>query len=309
MRLSVRWLDGVFLARPTLLFPVWAFFLAGYRTVPGRWTNPHVSDFSLVGWMAALTLVMAGAYVENQIHDEETDRINGKLFLIPRGIVSHRAASIEAAFLAGIGLGLGFVLDWRAGCVLSALLVLSAGLYNFPPTRWKDRPIMGLVTNGIGGGLIFWTGLAARRGWSEFPIPAAGYVLAAGAVFLATTILDKAGDGRTGKVTFAVRYGTRATLVWALVCETAAVVAAILVKDWLLAVPGLFVFPFFLLAAFRPGMERASWAVHSLVIGLCVSVSIRFPLFGLVVAAVFVVSRLYYKNRFDFVYPKVKPTL
>jgi 4-hydroxybenzoate polyprenyltransferase len=305
----VRLCDGFFLARPTLLFPVWAFFLAGYRILPGESPDLRMSGFSPAGAVMAVTLVMAGAYVVNQIFDEETDRINGKLFLIPRGIVSHGAAWAEAAVLAVLGVGLGFVLDLGLGCVLSTLFVLSAGMYNFPPVRWKDRPVMGLLTNMVGGGLILWSGWAAQRGWSACPVGMAGYMLAAGAVFFATTLPDMEGDRRTGKRTFAVRYGMKATMVWALVLEAAAAASAVLVGDWMLAVPGLLVLPFFLMAALKPGIARASWAVHSLVIGLCGSVTVRFPMFGAVVAAVFFASRWYYKSRFDFSYPRVKATL
>ncbi|MCX7013537.1 MAG: hypothetical protein NTW86_13440, partial [Candidatus Sumerlaeota bacterium] len=53
--------------------------------------------------LAALTALLGGIYIFNQIADRKTDKANGKLFLLANGFVSAGAAVLEASLLSAAG--------------------------------------------------------------------------------------------------------------------------------------------------------------------------------------------------------------
>jgi len=206
---GVELLDYLFLLRPTLFFPVWTYFLAG------QWGGARTPKASLqllhpvgTAWiLAALSLLMGGVYVFNQIFDVETDRRNRKLFLLANGIVPVRHAAVEASLLAAASLGLAFWADPLFGLGFLTLFLIAGILYNFPPTAWKNHPILGLLVNCAGSMLIYDIGWVAGGGERALPPQAFAYAFAVAAVFLNTTLPDRNGDKATGKITFGVRYG------------------------------------------------------------------------------------------------------
>ena len=54
------------------------------------------------------TMIMGAVYIVNQITYIETDRINNKLFILPKGLVSVRAAYVEIVCLIGGAFALSF---------------------------------------------------------------------------------------------------------------------------------------------------------------------------------------------------------
>ncbi|MCK4255704.1 hypothetical protein KAX35_02355, partial [candidate division WOR-3 bacterium] len=75
-------LDFIFLLRPILLIPVWIIFLLGYYRAGGTMLGD--SRYLMPGFIV-FTLLMGAIYIINQIADIETDRINNKLFILPKG--------------------------------------------------------------------------------------------------------------------------------------------------------------------------------------------------------------------------------
>lgn len=308
MKKGVEIFDFLFLLRPTLFYPIWTFFLAGCWG--GRTFGKGVCHLGHpVGmfWIAfALTLLMGGVFILNQIQDAETDRTNGKLFLLANEIVSIKQAYREAALLILIGLAFGFWVDIRIGVGLFVLFILSGWLYNYPPFQWKDRPIMGLGTNGIGGFVIYALGWITGGGEGVVPIRGLAYALAGVAVFLNTTLPDMKGDQETGKITFGVRYGVEKTAIWAMILEIGAVGLALLFRDWLLFIPALVVLPLFVVGAVKRTVTDVVRVTKFSVLALVAGVCVIFPLYILAVFGVFYLSKWYYRRRFNFDYPSFK---
>ncbi len=309
MKKSLKIFDSFFLLRPTLFYPVWTFFLTGYWG--GMKFSRHSSNFTHPAGMfwiviSSLTLLMGGAFILNQTQDRETDKTNGKLFLLANGIVSVKKAYIEALLLTAVGLAFSFWVDLKIGLGFLILFVLSGLLYNYPPTLWKNRPIMGLVANSIGGFLIYSLGWITGDGNGGLLFHGVGYTLAGGAVFLNTTVPDMDGDRKTGKITFSVRYGVKKTVFWALMLEISALDLAFLSRDWLLFIPGIVVLPLFFLSAVKHTAADAVRTTKFSVLALATAVCIIFPWYLVPVFSIFFFSKFYYKKRFDFDYPNFK---
>jgi 4-hydroxybenzoate polyprenyltransferase len=304
LRRGVEWLDYVFLARPTLFYPVWIFFLAGAAGASGTSAGTLGLPLTILGLILSYTLLMGGVYVWNQIADVETDRVNGKLFLLANGLVSVRAAVCETVLLVLLGIGGAHLFHPRAGFLAAGLFLLSGAGYNVL-FRWKDRPVGGLAVNLAGGALIHLAGWVASGGpWLQFHTAAYGF--AGAAVYLHTTVPDREGDAKTGKVTFVVRYGMGATVLCAFAFDLAAAVIALSVRDWILFIPAAATLPVFLAALRRKGESDSLRATQGSVMALAAAVCVIFPLFLIPIFAVYFLSKVYYQKRFGFNYPQLK---
>ncbi len=103
------------------------------------------------------------------------------------GIISLKAAYVEAIILAITGLILGFYVSPMIGFGILTLLILSGWLYNYPPAIWKNKPILGMAVNVAGGWIIYCLGWQVFNSQSIIPVQSIGYVFACAAVFLNTT--------------------------------------------------------------------------------------------------------------------------
>jgi 4-hydroxybenzoate polyprenyltransferase len=272
----------------------------------GETGSSHSTPAGLFGMLSCLSLVMAGVYILNQMQDIETDRANHKLFLLSDGIISPRHAGREAGFLVLLGACAGFIIDLYLGLGLIILFVLAGWLYNFSPFKWKDRPLMGLFTNGAGGMLIYLLGWKAGGGVPWIPVRALAYLMAGVSVFLNTTLPDRVGDEKTGKITFVVQYGIAATAWWAFITEAAAVVLALLTRDWLLFIPGAVSMPLFVMAVVRRTEKDVVRATKCSILALVLAVCVVFPWYAILILFIFIFTKWYYKRRFNFDYPSLK---
>lgn len=298
--------DPVFLTRPTLMYPVWTFFLAGY------WSADRLSETSRAGITGAVligigvTMIMAAVYILNQTQDIETDRINRKLFLICDGHVTLSSAYLEAALLTFTGLFFAFMADARAGLLLFLLFVLAAWLYSYPPASWKDKPVASVLVNGAGGMLIASLGWVAAGGEGLIPLRTIVHFGGYAAVAFNTMLPDIEGDRAAGKITFAVRYGLRKTVLWALITMSLTTGFAAVFQEWILFWPGLIMIPFYVYALSRKDIGDVIRATKYSVFAVAVSVCVVFPWFILPVLVVFLMSKWYYKARFGLDYPNLK---
>lgn len=308
MKKGIAVFDFLFLLRPTLFYPIWTFLLAGY--LGGMRLEKVGSSFIpsifLIEVLIGLTSLMGSIFVLNQIRDIETDRANNKLFLLANGIVPVKHAYWEVVLLAAVGLMIGFFADFRIGFGFLVLFLLSGYAYNFPPARWKDRPVMGILTNGAGGLIIYCLGWITGGGKGIVPLRVIPYTLAGAAVFLNTTLPDVKGDAETGKITFGVRFGIRTTSLWALILEILTVGFALFFRDWFLLIPALLVLPLFVQGSMKPILSNVMRATKFSVLALALMVCFYFPWYLLLVLAVFFLSKWYYRKRFDFDYPNLK---
>ena len=308
MKLLTTCIDAVIFIRPVLLYPAWIFMLAGI------WGARHASEFSpgslsffrqMLVWSAA-TAIMGAVYILNQIKDIETDRINHKMFLLAQNVVGMRFAIIETILLSLFGIGAAFYSSLEIGTLLSILLIIAGWLYNFDPFQWKNRPVLGIVANGLGGILLYSVGwkMAGGAGW--LPMRSLIAFFATCGVTLNTTLPDLEGDRKTGKQTFAVRYGLSATAWAALVLEGITVLLAWFFREWLLFYPGILVLPFFIHGVIRPNVANVIRGTKISVLALAVAVCVFFPYFLLPVFLVFFGTKWYYKAKFDMNYPNFK---
>jgi 4-hydroxybenzoate polyprenyltransferase len=307
----MKYLDYIFVLRPTLFFPVWTVFLAGFHAsvlfdpknnLPGseiiKINNPILAAI-------LLTLLMGAVYIFNQAADIESDQKNQKLFFLANGIIKKNTAIIEGIVLTIFSIGAALFLDYRLGLIFIVVFIFTGIIYNFKPFAWKDKPILGIVINFCGGWSVAASGWIAGGNTSwQFVVYAVPYAIGLVAVYLLTTLPDIDGDKTTGKITFGVKYGKRASTYLAVVFEFSTVVFSYLLKDYMLFLPALFSFPLFLIAAVSQEMEDIFRAIKFTVLFASLAVCLKYPVYFLVILVTFYFSKWYYRKRFGLEYPK-----
>ncbi|MCL2182755.1 MAG: UbiA family prenyltransferase [Chitinispirillia bacterium] len=312
-----KFADMIFLLRLPLLAPVWTVLILGW--IVGN-PNVKIGEFEygvLFINLLGFSFLVASIYVVNQIQDIESDRINKKLFLLPQGIISIPAAWTLAIICAAAGLAIA----WTQGVwmfTLFALGLIIGILYNLPPASLKNHAVGGMTANSLGHGAItFLVGwLSAKNGQAvdiDLLIPgllsSLAPAFANGAVFLATTIPDAAGDKLTGKKTFCVAYGEKATAVAAAVMCAFAMGTSFLLEHhyWVMAVPAVLSLGIFINFAVTAKRDSAFYSFKWPVFLLSAVVTLFVPVYGVLIFVTFAAGRIYYKLRFGIIYPTFRP--
>ncbi len=295
--------DYIFLARPILLVPVWAFFLIGYFKAGGNRFNFN-STFLMT--IIAYTALMAILYILNQIADSKSDTINQKHLLIAEGIISTKSALIEISVLTII-----FVLlctNLPIIMVLFMIISLILGIiYSFAPFKLKGVGFADFLINGIGYGFVnFSLGWLTVNKISELMITTSlPYIFAVSAIFVNTTILDIEGDKKCGYKTTGVLLGRVNSARLALLLIVVCIVLAVINFDYVCLVPALISLPLFFLAGLRGSEQYIKLSIR---IGgplLIIIVGLIFPYFLLLTLLIFVFLRIYYKKKFGIIYPNL----
>ncbi len=310
--------DYLFIVRPVLFYPIWTIFLAGF-IIARQQENPHFVPLwkniqhSLTlplfwAFFLSLSLLMGAVFIINQFTDIHTDQENNKLFLIANGLVSKPVSLIEAALFTLAALFIAFQTDTQLMFLLLLLFMITGVAYSLPPLLWKDRPYTGLLVNLSGGMLTFLTGwktvgvLSLTAFLHSLP-----YIFAIGAVYFLTTIPDMQGDKKSGKITFAVKYGPRKTIFTGILFEIICIGLSIWQTDWLILAPALFTFFFFVRLIWNDGLVAVVQASHFPILLLSLAVAIYFPVYFFLTLGIFFLSRWYYKERFQLRYPGLSP--
>jgi 4-hydroxybenzoate polyprenyltransferase len=298
----VKAVDFIFFGRPILLIPVWTIYLH-FLTVAPRQNAFGNLQTELFG-LAAVTLITMGAYVLNQIFDIETDRINDKLYFLPRGIISLRAAWVWYALLTLGGLAFSFGLA-RASTIPCVLVAALGFLYSTPGFRWKDLPVAGLLVNAVAFGFLIPSCAAPDFVLADLGRPAIPYFLAVTAAFILTTIPDMAGDAATSKRTVAVVLGQKRTLWPALAAALLTVWTGVFVGNYEVAATAAVtaVLVVALLVSSKPALVLLACKAPILLLTLLAGY--HFPLYLVFLALTIVLTRLYYKHRFGIIYPRL----
>lgn len=254
---------------------------------------------------AALAAALAATHIANQLADERSDRANRKLPYLASGRVSRRAArGLFGASLALFALALPFVSARLAPLALGALALGLA--YATPPLLLKTRAGWDLAANALGYG-----GVAYAIGWgTAAPLEpraliggAAPWILAVGAVFAATTVVDAPGDAAARQRTLAVRLGiARARLLAPLLLASAMAIAAATRAPVPLLLAGASL-PAALLPLVRPSRAADHLAFQVGAALPALYAGIRFPLFGGVLLVAGLGARAYHAARFGMRYP------
>ncbi len=300
--------DIGFLARPSLLCASCTFFFAGVVVATGLSAPQQVvlMPLRILPNLALFMLIVASAFIINQIFDVESDSANRKTFILPSGLVT-RGESL--AFLTLVT-GLAILFSFRAGGMQRYMvwggLVLGFA-YSVPPVRLKGRPVADLLANVGGFGLIgFGLGWLAVAGpGAELVLRSIPYCLAMAAVFLNTCIPDESGDRVVGDRTSCVVFGRQAASRTALVLLVASVAVAGLVGDPLCALAAFASIPASVAIAVEPSSRNSVIGSQFAARLLFVLISIRSPMLALLGIVSYVGSRVYYGRRFGLKYPNL----
>jgi len=307
----MKYLDYIFVLRPTLFFPVWTVFLAGYHAnmlfdLKNNQSNSAgiTANNPLFGALL-LTFLMGAVFIFNQIVDIQSDRENQKLFFIADGIIKRSIATFEGIVLTIFSIAIALIMDFKLGLIFIIVFIFTGIIYNFKPFVWKDRPLLGIIVNFCGGWSVASCGwiAAGTTNWM-FVIYAIPYAMGLVAVYLLTTLPDIHGDRVAAKITFGVKYGLKLTIYWAAGFEFAAVMLSYLLKDYMLFLPALVSFPLFLIAAVSQKMEDILRAIKFTVLFASLAVCLKYPVYFLVILITFFFSKWYYRKRFELEYPK-----
>lgn len=312
----VKPLDYFFVLRPTLFFPVWTVFMAGYfvqqkfEVVLPHTNNQHViktlipKEFLIPGLF--LTLLMGAVFILNQIQDRITDHENNKLFLIAQNHIPVRVAYVEAGLLILAALGFAFFNSIKMGVIFALILLITGYFYSFEPFSWKNKPIAGLVTNMLGAYIIFTAGWFIHGSLNQrLLVHATPYALAVASVYLYTTLPDVKGDASSEKLTFGVKYGIELTLYAGFLFELAALVISLILQDEVIFYPAFFALPFFVLAVIRKQMKDIVRSIKYPILFLSLAICVKYPPFFFILLIVYFLSKLYYRLRFGIDYPNL----
>ncbi len=254
---------------------------------------------------AALAAALVATHVANQIADRESDRANGKLPYLATGIVTLRAA--RALLLGSLLLFASMLPLVPSRLAPLALLALALGLaYAMPPLLLKARAGWDLAANAIGYG-----GIAFALGWGSVApleplavaVAAAPWVLAVGAVFASTTVVDAPGDAAAGQRTLAVSLGAPRTrrLALLLLVASAAVAAATRAPAPLALAAAALPTTLIVLVRPSPAADHRAFQVAAALPALYAAA--RAPLFGVALVIAFAAARAYHAARFALRYP------
>jgi len=293
-------LDYIFFLRPVLLPPVWTIALLGSV---GDSASGATSAWRWLAFFLHLTCLYGGVFTLNQVCDVESDRRNRKLFFLPEGIISPRAAwgFTTAVDLAALLLSVQFG-RWHLALTVTVMALGVA--YSVGRRPWKNRPWLGFLANALGHGpLVYLLGQAAISPsaavhWCS-SIP---YFFAVGAVFLATTVPDVAGDRASGKATASVVLGGRTAMAAATVLVFVSTVLAAALGDYRLAVAAVVALPVFVWSTAQGG-EYAAGAAKAGVGFLSIAAVIAYPLYLLLLLTGVAATRLFFRWRFGVTYP------
>ncbi len=305
--IAVSFTDHIFLFRIPLLAPVWTVFL--YGAVLSNKKLEHFNNTILISMFVSFSFLVGSIYILNQIFDIESDRLNDKLFILPRKLVKLKTAWIIAILSMLVPVAYSFYIDKVLGVIflLSAFIGI---LYNCKPFELKNHPLGGLLANMIGHGF-----LTFAAGWfscgkysTEFWFPAIAVTMANGAVYLCTTIVDSKGDKQTGKSTFAVRFGDMATAKSATILLTITLIIGFYIPDkkWILLSTAIASLPFFIIISFwnKPALVFQTFKVPVFVFTCGIIYTTHW--YGILILFTFLFSRSYYLRRFGKNYPTFK---
>jgi 4-hydroxybenzoate polyprenyltransferase len=297
LRIQPAWFDALFILRPTLFFPAWTAFLAGYRFRDAF--TPDLIPYLL--WLAGAT---GAAFLLNQLVDRREDSLNRKLLPLWDGLVSGRFVGVELGVLGLVTILGGIWAGWEQSALLTLFFIISGFLYNVPPFRLKSRPILGIAACSAGGSILFVMG--ARMAGFDYGaafLLSLPYVFAGAAASLLTHVPDIKGDRQSGAATFASKYGVRATAWLALFMVLAAFLSSLWLRDFVMLFAALVALPLFIRFCLKLNMEAAQTAVKTAIFGLAVAVGTTWAPFLAMIALYYPLARWYHRERLGLDYP------
>ena len=304
-------LDYIFFCRPLLLIPVWTFYLLFVE----RLYETSLLSFEHIFSITAMTAITAGAYVINQVYDIKTDRINKKLgFFDPPVSLSKRSARALYALLTGAPLFVSAI-TFRELLIPLIIAALVGWAYSAPPLRAKDRPLAGLLFNALPYSAMVWWGVSVASSGSVAPLfrvsaeealAVAAAFCAVSATYILTTVSDREGDREVGKQTIGAMLTPKTSSLVSAGFAFLALTLAFIGEFWSVAIAAFFATALATVAAVRNSGKTVLLATKAPILILALAAVYRFPWYGVFLVALIALTRLYYRRRFNMVYPRLQ---
>ncbi|MCP4685197.1 MAG: UbiA family prenyltransferase [bacterium] len=302
----MKLLDFVFAARPMLQLPIWTVYLVALHY--HHQLSGGSFDWNDLAIMACISLLASGAAYLNQVFDYESDLINKKLGFLQNGLLKFKQLQVGFIIACVIPLFVAPMFS-QFTFFLFAQLVFLSFVYSAPPLRLKDRAFWGLIANAWSYGFLVALAIMPEitihngglLGWDN-PLY---FFLAVAATHILTTIPDREGDAATNKKTIAVVLNRRSALLIAL--------ALLLLAVWLayrsdfveLALLALIAAALVLVAVFIKSDRPVLLAAKMPLLLLTCLAGYFFPVYVVFVVALLIACRIYYRQRFGVVYPRL----
>lgn len=318
MKLLVKGVDILFLARPVVLIPVWGFSIFGYWCgnsvdksfdITLLWGREHIPSFLK---MIAFSLSVGSVYVFNQIADFTVDSRNEGFPLLVRGGFDKRIALSYAIVLSIVAMVIPIISGYPYISLFSLAAIVLGILYSFKPFYLSGRPSTDFLANAFGFGII-----AFGVGWYLSPQKGAlalTYIRAALPYFIlmcgasiSSTLPDIPGDKACGKRTTAVAVGVIRAHSITMMFIIAGGIIAFMTRDILafaIAVEFFIIDILYLFVKSRALMEATYKVTGGIAMMLAGAV---YPLFIIIAVGVFVVTWLYFRLRYGISYPSLVP--
>lgn len=258
--------------------------------------------------LISLTLAAAASYYINQVFDYETDLINKKLGFLQTNKLTIKEMLYAFVVCAVISVVLAFYLSLFVGLILLIIVVLGY-IYSAPPFRLKDRPLSGFLSNAYGIGLLipftvmpdFGMNNNGLLGWDN-PVY---FFFTVGAIYLLTTIPDKEGDEVVGKKTVAVMMPEWIVKLLAFLCLLISIKIAFASHFMILVyISAISAIPV-ILSFFLKSKLLILFSIKFPIILLTLIAGYFFIGYLVFILALLVLTRIYYKKRFNLIYPKL----
>jgi 4-hydroxybenzoate polyprenyltransferase len=313
----VKYLDYFFIARPILFLPGWATLIAGHLSSTSRSNFVDLSsgwniqieflNTEILAAMLAFSLAMGGSFILNQLKDLSTDRENDKLFLLGDGHVPIRNGYIESLLFIVLSLTLSARISLPFFLTTALFLLITGYLYNFAPFVLKDKPISGLIANMLMGWLAFAMGwVLASPPTDAMILGSMPYLFFNTSLYFLTTLPDIEGDAASRKITFPVRYGLTFTILASVFSFTAAVIFSLVLNNQVILITLVSVIPFVIRLIIHRTVSSAIMVVKTGILFFCFVISVKLPFCLIVIMSLLLLTRYYYKRRFQFEYPNLK---
>ena len=320
----LRCFDYIAILRPLLLMPAWTMLLLGYYNGVGK-KLVAAQSMTTIGGMPVIwrpdgkilitlllySLLMGAVYILNQISDSHTDEINGKLHLVAQGYMKERTLKIQAGILL-LASALAAFLKFPSTYVYLILLSMILGvLYSVPPVRLKGKPILDLLANAAGFGLVaFAVGWTSSTTFSmDIILKCSPYVLCISAAFINTTIPDMRGDRQNGDITTGIFLGIRNSCIVSTILVGSVPLVSLLLGDFICLTASVLSLPFFIYMTISnwdeqsPNFSAINLATKVSLMLLSLLIAIFIPLYFVLLIITLLLMKLYYQMRFGISYP------
>ena len=316
--------DYAAVLRPLLLIPAWTMLFLGYymgldRELVGAISLPLIGNVPII-WrpdgkilitLLLYSLLMGAVYILNQLSDSRTDEINGKLYLVAQGHVNESILKVQIAVLLFVSLTIALLqFSWIYICLILISVILGIS-YSVSPVRLKGRPILDLISNACGFGLVaFSVGWVSSSPFStDMILKCLPYVICISAAFINTTIPDMKGDIQNGDVTTGVFLGIRKSCIASTILLGTVPLISLLLGDHVCLTASALSLPFFVYMTVvnwdeqSPNFSAITLATKVSLMVLSLLVAVLIPFYFLLLVITLLLMKVYYQMRFGISYP------